>query len=243
MTSQNPHDDPPIEGFEDLAAIARSMRDDDFTLDEPPADLWSRIEQRVADPAGNTVTDTSPMVTELDVARRRRRRWVRPALAAAAAIAVIGGITAVIANSDDEPSEVAVVKLSNDGLDPRGETSHGTAKVIRLDDGRYVLDVDVEDLPVDEDGFYELWVIDTNIEGMVSLGPLRNGPVALPSGVDPQRRSRSSTSRSSPSTASPPTPATASCVASRSLSRPVIGTRVSEHGLTRRGAQPWAPAT
>jgi len=52
MSTRNPYDDDdaPLGGFDDLAAIMRSMRDEDFTLDEPPADLWSRIEARVALP-------------------------------------------------------------------------------------------------------------------------------------------------------------------------------------------------
>jgi hypothetical protein len=188
MSTRNPYDDDaPLEGFDDLAAIARSMRDEDFTLDEPPADLWSRIEARVAspEPAPGPLESTAPPPVSLDSARRRRR-WTRPALAAAAVAAVLGGVTAVIVNSEDEPAELAVVDLSNEGLDPRGQSSHGSAKVIRLDDGSYALDVDVEDLPSDADGFFELWVIDPNVEGMVSLGPLRNGRVELPAGVDPQ---------------------------------------------------------
>jgi len=92
----------------------------------------------------------------------------------------------VVVSSEDEPTELAVVDLSNEGLDPRGQSSHGSAKVIQLDDGSYALDVDVENLPSDADGFFELWVIDPNVEGMVSLGPLRNGRVELPAGVDPQ---------------------------------------------------------
>jgi hypothetical protein len=188
MSTRNPYDDDaPLEGFDDLAAIMRSMRDEDFTLDEPPADLWSRIEARVAspEPAPVPLESTAPAPVSLDSARRRRR-WTRPALAAAAVAAVLGGVTAVIVNSEDEPAELAVVDLSNEGLDPRGQSSHGSAKVIRLDDGSYALDVDVDDLPSDADGFFELWVIDPNVEGMVSLGPLRNGRVELPAGVDPQ---------------------------------------------------------
>jgi anti-sigma-K factor RskA len=179
MSPDTPRDEMPLEGFDDVTALLRSLRDEDLTLDEPPADLWSRIEVRVVEPPAEPAT-------ELDAARRRRRRWTRPALAAAAAIAVIGGVTAVFVSRDDQPDEVAVVDLSNEGLDPRGESSHGTAKVIRLDDGSYALDVDVADLPPDPNGFFELWVIDPNVEGMVSLGPLRNGRVALPAGVDPQ---------------------------------------------------------
>jgi hypothetical protein len=191
MSTRNPYDEEPLEGFDDLAAIARSMRDEDFTLDEPPADLWSRIEQRVATrepapaPSLAPVESTAAAPVSLESARRRRR-WTRPALAAAAVAAVLGGITAVVVNSEDEPTELAVVDLSNEGLDPRGQSSHGSAKVIRLDDGGYALDVDVADLPADADGFFELWVIDPNVEGMVSLGPLRNGRVELPAGVDPQ---------------------------------------------------------
>jgi hypothetical protein len=204
MSNQNPPEDLPIEDlpveeYARLAALARTMREDDFVLEEPPGDLWSRIEQRVAAlepadvavpdneiPAAGEIAPSGEITPPVELAARRRRRWTRPALAAAAAVAVIGGVTAVVVSRDDEPNEIAVVDLSNAGLDPRGQDSHGTATVIRLDDGRYALDVDVADLPSDADGFFELWVIDPNVEGMVSLGPLHNGRVVLPSGVDPQ---------------------------------------------------------
>jgi hypothetical protein len=53
------------------------------------------------------------------------------------------------------------------------------------DDGRLELRVDTTDLDPG-DGFLELWMIDTTVTRLVSLGPLRpDGVYDLPPGLDP----------------------------------------------------------
>lgn len=211
MTDYRRDDDIPPESYGDLAALMRSMNDTDFALDEPPTDLWSRIEADVArtddvgaDGGHSQPAEQTAQIDERDddsrvvpmqrrgpgPAASRRPRWVGPALAAAAAAVVIGGIAAVTVGGDNDGdgTDIATVTLSNEGLDPSGSSSRGDATLVRRGDGTYELRVEVGDLPSDVDGFFELWVIDENVEGMVSLGPLGSGGTfVLPAGVDPAR--------------------------------------------------------
>jgi anti-sigma-K factor RskA len=173
-------DDLTPESYADLAALAKSLTDEDARLDTPPTDLWARIEQSIR------VTDV-PAPTPLAPRRPRSGRVSRTVLGIAAAVVVVAGIGAVaVATRDDDTTKVTDVALANTDLDPRGASSQGTATLVRLDNGGYALDVDVTGLPAEADDYYELWVIDTNVEGMVSLGPLHgNGRYDLPPNVDP----------------------------------------------------------
>jgi hypothetical protein len=169
-------EDAPRAGYADLAAIAKSLTPEDERLDEPPADLWARIEAAV----------TPGAAAGGATARRLRRSPAAWLLAAAAAVLLVASVAAVLV-ADRGPDTVADVALVNTGLDPRGATSTGEARLSRRDDGIYVLDVTVHSLPATgADQFFELWVIDRRVEGMVSLGPLhRGGRFELPAGVDP----------------------------------------------------------
>jgi anti-sigma-K factor RskA len=181
-------DDVTVADYADLAALAKTLTDEDAHLDEPPADLWSRIESRMTITDHEPATSAPSPVRSLDEARAGRRPLPRRLLAAAAAVvavAVVGGVVVATRNGDDTTT-VGDVALVNTDLDPRGADSHGEAKLVRNDDGSYALDVDVDNLPTEPGGFYELWIIDKNVEGMVSLGPLHgSGRYILPTGVDP----------------------------------------------------------
>jgi hypothetical protein len=176
-------DDVTTGSYADLAALAKTLTDDDARLDEPPVDLWSRIEAQIR------VTDVPAPPADLGAARARRAAVPMRFLAAAAAlvlVATIGGIIVAVSGDDSGDTTVAGVALTNTDLDPRGAGSHGEATLIRNADGTYALDIDVEGLPSESGDFFELWVIDTDVEGMVSLGPLEgSGRFDLPASVDP----------------------------------------------------------
>jgi anti-sigma-K factor RskA len=186
-------DDVSPASYADLAALAKTLTDDDSRLDEPPADLWARIEAHVTvTPVVAPTVSPSPSApppASLEHARARRdRKFPLRAMAIAAAVVVVALVAGLVIalRGDDDPTEVASVALVNDGLDPRGVSSHGDATLVRLDDGTYALDVAVADLPSEANDFYELWIIDPNVEGMVSLGPLPgSGRFHLPPTVDP----------------------------------------------------------
>lgn len=156
-----------------LGALAREITDDDRHLDEPPADLWAAIEAEVEAPASSNVISLAS----------RRRRVSAPVILAVAAALLVAVVVGVQVTGDDDPQVVASVALVNEGLQIPNADS-GTAELV-LVEGGYALEVEVPDLP-DADGFYELWVIDTDVAGMYSLGEVTgSGRYALPDGVDP----------------------------------------------------------
>ncbi len=156
----------------ELRDLARTLGPEDHQLVAPPLSLWDRIERELAvPPAAST------------------HGWRRPRLllAAAAVLAVLGLVGAVALAGGDGRSqrEVQQIALSNEGLDPRAADASGTATLVERD-GRYELVVDLADVPTPTDGYLELWLIDRDVAGMVSLGPYRGpGAYVVPSGVDP----------------------------------------------------------
>lgn len=166
-------------GAAELAALARTLSVSDTHFDEPPAGLWAGIEALVA--AGDPALRDKPASGSIGPLRKR---WpIVVGLAASLLIAV--GVWAV-ARDEETADQLAQVSLSNSGLAAEGLASNGDAVLVRLADGQFALDVDVSDLPSTEDGFLELWIIDTNVESMYSLGPLHgSGRYPLPQHVDP----------------------------------------------------------
>lgn len=167
--------------LEQFRKLAKQLRPDDRALDSPPADLFARIE-RAAVPASDApparVERPAPLVP-------RRRALPRLAFAAAAAAVVIAGAAIALASSRGGDTIVAKTALGNAGLPVAAPTANGTARVVRNDDGSFTLKLDLAALPDSPNGFYELWIIDTKVQGMVSLGPLRSdGRYRLPPSVD-----------------------------------------------------------
>jgi hypothetical protein len=195
----------------DLLELARTLTVADFHLDTPPPSLWAGIEALVAagDPAdrssaaGTRPAGTAPFTGTgapdssapaehrapvVPLASRRPGRLPFFLGAAAAVLAAAVGLFAYL-QRDDAPGSQRVdeVALSNNGLEPSGATSAGRATLVQLADGEYALDVQVDNLPR-VDGFLELWIIDTEVKGMYSLGPInKSGRYVLPENVDPTR--------------------------------------------------------
>ena len=112
---------------------------------------------------------------------RSRRRPLLLVAAAAVAGAVIGaGAVAVLQNRDGAEAVTAVA------LDPLADNdASGRAEVVQLDDGSRVVRVEL-DAPPAEDGYYEVWLIDRDVVGMVPLGVVRPGTqiLELPADLD-----------------------------------------------------------
>lgn len=176
-----------------LGAAARALTDDDLAFDEPPAGVWDRIAAHVDEPvpptgpdaAGATRTAGEPApVVPLRPPRHLARRgrpvgWLIGA--AAAAVVVVAGAVALIAGDGGDATTVATAQL-----EPLPDAVPGTesaaASVVQRD-GASELDVAL-DVPAAA-GFYEVWLIDQDVQGMVSLGPLRtDGRYQIPAGVD-----------------------------------------------------------
>jgi hypothetical protein len=112
----------------------------------------------------------------------RPRRRVVPWLvgAVAAALLLVVGVAALV---DRSPSPEVVASTELDRLGPAGS---GAAELVE-EDGRYRLQVDTADLDAG-DGFLEVWVIDSEVSKLVSLGPVRSdGTYDLPPDLDPRQ--------------------------------------------------------
>lgn len=126
--------------------------------------------------------EPEPVRQDAEIVPFRSRR--RPALLVAAAVvagAVVGaGVVAVL--QDREGGE-AVTTVELDALAENDAT--GRAEVVQLDDGSRVVRLDL-DAPALDDEYYELWLIDQDVVGMVPLGVVRPGSqtVELPADLD-----------------------------------------------------------
>ena len=166
---------PDYEGYDDLVRLGRALTPDDRQFFAPPADVWSKI-------AGEARDDVAPVVPIAD-RRPRRRRWlVSAAVIGAAACAVLG---LAIARSGDDVRTVEEVALTNANLDPAGASSSGQARLEVLADGSRAIQLDVRNLPQISGEFFELWLIDSQLKGMVSMGPIHgSGRYVIPAGVN-----------------------------------------------------------
>jgi hypothetical protein len=113
--------------------------------------------------------------------RSRRRPLLLVAAAALVTGAVVGaGAVAVVQNRDDGTEVTAVA------LDPLGgNQASGRAEVVKKSDGSRVVEVQLDAPPLDDE-YYEIWLIDRQVVGMVPLGIARPGTQTfeLPADID-----------------------------------------------------------
>lgn len=158
----------------DLRRLAERYTAADAERLEPPASVWEGIEAEVG--------RDDAVVTSLT------RRLARPKflLAAAVTLAIVAVGAAALwsaGDGDDGRTVVATTAITSDGL-PVVAADGGEARLVEAN-GRLELELDVPDLP-SADGFYEVWIIDSDVDGMFSLGVVDgDGRYVLPSGVDP----------------------------------------------------------
>jgi len=170
----------------ELGELAREITEADTHLDQPPADIWVGIEAA----AGHKATadhEESGAVVGLD----QRGFWARgqsSLLAAAAVILLVGVGFIAVARSFGGSELVASAQISNEDL-PVEFGGEGSVS-LRRDGDDVFLELDLPELPstAGDDAFYEVWMIDTNVEGMISLGGVSaDGRIDLPDNVDHQR--------------------------------------------------------
>lgn len=155
-----------------LKSIASQVTDEDFERDDPPADLWGAIATAMDRPVNEVVT----------LRRPHRRAWLGVAAAVVLGLVIGGGLLLSAGESDNV---VASTALTNEGLSPLGADSSGNAEIIRRGDS-YWLQLDLSNVPNEPTSYVEVWLIDRQVEGMISLGPFHgDGDYAIPSGVDP----------------------------------------------------------
>jgi hypothetical protein len=164
-----------VSAFAHVRDVATAVEAADRSPPPPPPHLWEAI-QRKLDGRGEEASASASAPASLATARSRRGR-LTAALAAAAMLAI-----GVLAGTQVWQSPVPDV-VADTELEPLTDVAAGTARLVRAD-GALHLEVDA-DLPA-PDGFYALWMIDEEVAGMVSLGPLEPGRAyRLPDGFDP----------------------------------------------------------
>ncbi len=197
-------------------SVGRSVsRDGGDTLVAPPAAVWGRIRVELDLPAdldpGEPLTgpvdtdeeqvvperpaaeETSPAAhttpTDLRTVRDRRSRprssaarWL--AVAAASAGVVVGGAGATWWAGRGEPAPAVIEAAALDAL-PAWSGAAGEAKVEVAADGSRRLVITLTGAQPG-DGYREVWLIDTDVTKLVSLGVLdgTTGTFPLPAGLD-----------------------------------------------------------
>lgn len=175
-----------------VGAAARALTASDQDLAEPPPDLWAGIAGRAAAPDASPPRDDMAPVVPLGRPAhyaspgtgRGRRAWWAAGAAAAAVLVVVAG--AVVATRDGD-GDAGGQTVASAELAPLPDAVPGTGPAVAAvvdRDGAEELTLDAS-VPDAADGFYEVWLIDEAVDGMVSLGPLRaDGRYPIPAGVD-----------------------------------------------------------
>ena len=172
--NDNPRPDGVDADLAQLRAIAGHVTDEDFEREAPPASMWSAIAASAGRPENNVAV----------LRRTRRRVWLGAAAVVVAGVGIAGGLVVTRGRSDDVVAQTA---LSNVGLSPLGSAASGTAEIIRRGTS-YLLHLDVSRVPNEPASYVEVWLIDRQVKGMISLGPYHgNGDYVIPSGVDPAK--------------------------------------------------------
>ena len=180
----------------ELRALARRVEPVTVAWETPPADLWDRI-AAAADVADRTrwrarrrrprerdnvrsLDDARPSTARPGPPSARRRDWRVWEVAAAAAVVLVVAVGVVIGSGSSDDSTV----IATAALEPLGDTGEGSAELVERDG---LLQLQLSTSGIDAgDGFLEVWVINTDVTQLVSLGPLRNdGIYELPPGLDP----------------------------------------------------------
>jgi hypothetical protein len=163
---------------------------------EPPARVWAAIAAATevsgaasaglgaadaTEPAPEPPAEPTEEPTADVVPLRRRRRPVLLVAAAAVAGALIGaGAVAVLRGGDDGVPVTSVTLAPLDRAD-----ASGSAVVVKKDDGTRLLRLDLR-APTLQHAYYEAWLLQPDVKGMVPLGMVDAGETdfVLPPGLD-----------------------------------------------------------
>lgn len=159
-----------VDELSKVVAIGRSIQVADQPV-APPQRVWEGITADLGTATGSTVGGDAS-VLDLAGERRRRRRWLPTAVAAAACLVLGGVVGSVVTRYTDPgplrpPSVVATTTLDAVPGGPDPQTT-GVAKIEQVD-GQYVLQVDATGLR-SPSGFYEVWLMNAQNSGLVAVG-------------------------------------------------------------------------
>ena len=155
-----------------IVGTARSITDEDRPM-SPPDELWQSITDEIE-------SDGAVFPTRPSTGGARMGLF---ALAAAVGI-LVGSLGTMVALDQQNPAPT----IAQAELQPLpGKDVRGVAQVRETANGPVLL-VDVPDLP-EPDGYYEVWMLSSEADSMVSVGVLGEGAVnefPLPAGMDMQ---------------------------------------------------------
>ncbi|WP_084124756.1 anti-sigma factor [Demequina sp. NBRC 110054] len=173
-----------VEAYSDVLAHAAAAGPTPLTA--PPERVWDAIRDEITqDEPPAARPSPTPVATGDELAARRSRqapRWMFAAVAAAAGV-VVGAFGVTFLRSDDAPLGTVVATAPLASLSD--ESPAGSAEVVVRDDGTELLVIDTDTAAV-TDAYLEVWLIDTSVEGMISLGPLTgdHAELVIPAGFD-----------------------------------------------------------
>lgn len=186
-----------------VVELGRTISWEDVPL-APQPDVWERISTELrlgasgpgagADVASDdpgprmeprpTAGEGGATVHSLAARRRPLTGWIAGAAAAGVLVGAVGG--AWWSGRPHVPASSSTV-LAEAALDPLPgwEAAAGSAVVRETDEGDRVVVLDVA-APEEADGYREVWLIASDLSGMVSLGLLEGaeGEFAIPDGLD-----------------------------------------------------------
>lgn len=162
---------------DELRAIARTVEPHDHERIAPPAQVWDNILAEV---------EVETASSEASARRQASRQWfgrTQILSVAAAALVVVALMTALtVRNTSDDPVELAVASLTDDGL-PESTPATAQARFVCTGD-QCSIDVDLSAVPDAGNADLELWVINSDVSDMHSLGLITtSGLFELPEGV------------------------------------------------------------
>ena len=162
-------------------------------LDAPPPGLWEGIaagaglatpvETALPQPPAEGGGSVAPVVP---LRRGSSPPWWLGAAAAVLVVLVVAvGALAIVTGDDPDEQQLASAQL--DVLVADAAAAGSATLLSPPDSDDLFLQIDASGLdPID--GFYEVWLLTPEVDGLVSLGPLRSdGRYELPPGLDPAR--------------------------------------------------------
>lgn len=185
----------------ELMSMLRGVTASDHVLENPPSSVWTGIEQTLgaeratesaastyADPAagigGAPAPDTPATPVRASLTTRSRPRWRSIAAIAATLVMLVVGVSVFASKAtSNRRVTLAAARLSSDGLPDAPAGLIGGAEVIKRG-GKVYLRVTTSRLSPKSGEYLELWMIDTNVKGMVSIGIVdQAGDYELPTGL------------------------------------------------------------
>ena len=180
-----------LENLRRVVTVAKSGGS--TTLLAPPEHVWQRITAELSAPSpavdndrdrDQAVTEEPSTVVPLRPRRSRPATWLL--VAAGVGGVVVGGVATAALMSGSSTTPPGTLEAST-ALDPLPDwDATGEAALSVNAAGEQVLTVTVDAPTSGADGFREVWLIDSAVQGMVSLGPLEGstGQFVIPAGVD-----------------------------------------------------------